>query len=158
MAVFDADSSFAVIFGVAHYEAGSPFESMDWVGGNLTALKGILTDPDIVGFRDDPHHFRLRLNPTNNRLGKELFPFRSLPDIDTFLVYYCGHGVVAGGHYFITGTDAGESSIEKVRFEGFEDEFLRIKAQRKILILDSCFSARAITGKLADLNSFLEAN
>jgi hypothetical protein len=66
--------------------------------------------------------------------------------------------VIAAGDYYITGTDAGTSPLENLRFEGFEDEFLRIKAKRKILILDSCFSGKAITGKLADWNSILEAN
>jgi len=158
MAEFDPESSFAVIFGVARYEDKSLFDSMDWILNNLTALKDVLTDPDIVGFNYDQKHFRMLSNPRRSDIGKELFSFRLIPHIDTFLVYYCGHGVISEGTYYLTGTDAGASAIENLSFEGFENEFLRIKAKRKILILDSCFSGRAITGKLAESNSILEAN
>jgi hypothetical protein len=136
----------------------SLFPSMHWIANNLTALEAVLVNPDLIGFNKDPHHLRVRLNPTNVIIGRELYSFRSVPNIDTLLIYYCGHGDVSGGSYFLTGTDARESPFEKLPFERFEDEFLRIKAQRKILILDACYSGRALSDHLGESASILETN
>ena len=75
-----------------------------------------------------------------------------------YLSTYCGHGVVQSGRYFLTGSDAGRTSAQKLPFEEFERLFLQINAQRKILILDSCFSGRAISDHLTEESSILEAN
>ena len=49
MAAFDVDASFAMLFGVAQYDSTSSFDSMSWIAHNLTALKHVLTDPDLIG-------------------------------------------------------------------------------------------------------------
>jgi hypothetical protein len=89
MAAFDADSSFAVIFGVARYEAESVFDSMDWILGNLIALKDVLTDPDIVGFNYDHDHFRIRPNPKRSDIAKNYFSsegyYTSIPSSSTIV-------------------------------------------------------------------------
>src|SRR5215213_3352952 len=157
MPVFDPTLSVALLLGVGRYDRPELFDSMPWIENNLSALSNVLIDQDVLGF--NPTNVLIRPNPTNGSIAEELDILRERrPGLDTVLVYYCGHGVVEGGRYFLTGRDAGRTSAQKLAFEDFEAIFLRINARRKVLILDSCFSARAITGHLSSANSILEAN
>jgi hypothetical protein len=157
MPAFDASTSLAVLFGVANYERRDLFDSMPWVENNVVVLTELLTDPDLFGFAKD-RVFPV-IDPKNGAIAERLDQIREQQaGLDTLLVYYCGHGVVEGGRYFLTGSDAAKTAAQKLAFEEFEKIFLRINAQRKILILDSCFSGRAISGHLADANSILESN
>ena len=110
-------------------------ESMSWIQNNLTELRAILIDKDLVGFRDDDDHVQVKLNPTYGQLGDDLEEIRTKHiGIDTLLVYYCGHGVVQGGKYYLTGTNSSDSVAGKLSFDTFEDNFLAIRAKRKLLI------------------------
>jgi hypothetical protein len=156
MSVFDASNSFALLIGIATYEKPN-YESLPWVANNLKRLKSLLVDPYIFGFQVERVLDRIDL--TRGEIAEELESIRNKAlSLDTLLVYYCGHGVVSSGKYYITGRDAGDIPTWNLGFDEFENIFLRINAQRKILILDSCFSARAITGHLGDANSVLETN
>ena len=77
---------------------------MPWIANNLTELRTILVDQDLVGFQDDDDHVLVQLNPSHGQLGDDLDDIRKRhSNIDTLLVYYCGHGVVQAGNYFLTG-------------------------------------------------------
>jgi hypothetical protein len=152
---FDQSTSLAILFGVAEYRNKKLFEPMPWIENNLSALSKILSDSQIVGFT----RVLTKLNPSMGDIAEELDAIRSAgTQIDTLFIYYCGHGVVEAGEYFLTGIDAGATPVQKFPFDRFEKLFLRINAKRKILILDSCFSGRAISHSLADVNSVLEAS
>jgi Caspase domain len=158
MPAFDQSSSFAILFGVANYQNSRAYESMSWITNNLAELRAILIDKDLVGFRDHDDHVLVKIDPTYGQLGEDLEELRTKHlNIDTLLVYYCGHGVVQGGKYYLTGTNSSESVAGKLLFDTFEDIFLSIRAKRKLLVLDSCFSGRAVR-HLSDLSSILEVN
>jgi hypothetical protein len=152
---FDASKSFALLFGVATYARGDLFEPIPQVKNNLEALATILSDKNIFGF--ERQNIEALPDPTNGKIAEQLEKIRTrIPDLDTLFVYYCGHGVVQSGQFFLTGSDAGETIPQKLAFAAFEDIFVRVNAQRKILVLDSCFSGRAI-GLSAD-QSIIDAN
>lgn len=142
------DRSLALLFGVSVYDRGEEgYSSLcPRVDNNIDALEELLTK--YARFTE----VKKFINPERVDIISTLETFRpNEPYVDTLLVYYCGHGDVGGGNYYLTGRDSFPSAKSScLLFRDFEREFLRFPARKRILILDSCFSARAIDSTLAD--------
>lgn len=86
----------------------------------------------------------------------DFFRDESVSTSDTLLFYFSGHGVLDGyGGRFFANTDVSSTLPEKngVRFEMLNEQMGKSIADKKIAILDCCFSGGAVaslTGKSGD--------
>ncbi|WP_051386047.1 caspase, EACC1-associated type [Actinokineospora inagensis] len=72
---------------------------------------------------------------------------------DVLLVYYVGHGIVGRKHELylgMPGTDYEHPSFGSLPYDALRDRVLDSPAATKIVILDCCFSGRALGEPLAD--------
>ncbi|QRP49038.1 caspase family protein [Amycolatopsis sp. FDAARGOS 1241] len=112
---------------------------------NLTALLSVLTDPAIGG--------RLPGNCTTisdsndpGRLGVTLAESAAAAH-DTLVVYYAGHGLLdeRGELYLgLRGTNPDHPMFTSLPFEWVRRAILASPARNRVLLLDCCFSGRAI--------------
>lgn len=155
---FDPKNSVAVLFGVSKYpKGGDMYQPVQAAKYNIRDFEQLLRDPNIFGFEKVYAH----LDPKKSDILKALIALKESPDyLDTLLVYYCGHGVKEKGEYYITGKDLLHElpADTSIKFEVFEDLFLTIAAERRVLILDSCYSGAALGKSLGADIEFLDVN
>ena len=113
------------------------------VANNLSALADALTDPEILGLQRD--RIAILPNPSVVEMQKAVARTAQQAE-DGLIVYYAGHGLIAGGRLHLTARDSVEADIE---FSGVDIEKLReavrgSPARKRIVILDCCYSGRAV--------------
>lgn len=143
----DPAASRAVLIGVTTYE----HESMDplpAVANNLATLSSLFTDPDVWGLA--PEHCTTLLNPQSagevldavNRAAREAR--------EALVVYYAGHGLLDDrSELYLAMSDTDKSRIFRgVRYDDVRREVVgtALKCHSKVVILDCCFSGRALLG------------
>lgn len=113
------------------------------VENNLTDLARLLQDPSLLGLPEA--NVTILFDRSGADIATRMRRAADKAD-DTFIVYYAGHGIPSHRGFYLAGSDTTDSEAE---FNGLD--FLRVKqilqecpARRKILILDCCFSGRAI--------------
>jgi tetratricopeptide (TPR) repeat protein len=136
--------SWAMLFGSASY-TDSDLPGLPAVANNLHDFRGVLTDPDLGGLR--PEHCVVMADPSSlPTLGMELAHVARRAE-DTLIVYYAGHGLLdESGALFLA---LPETNPEHVVYTGLPLTWVRraiadSPARNRILILDCCFSGRAI--------------
>jgi tetratricopeptide (TPR) repeat protein len=147
----DTGASRAVLIG-AHQFADASLEALPGVANNVKELRRLLTADATWGLLDA--HCTAYLDPENpvevlaalNRAAREA--------TDTLLVYYAGHGLIDPDDdrrlYLATPqTCADDQWYLSLRYEDFRRAVTRSPARRKVVVLDCCFSGRAITGGMA---------
>ncbi|MEU5342088.1 MULTISPECIES: esterase-like activity of phytase family protein [unclassified Streptomyces] len=145
----DPARSTCVLIGVDAYTDLEPLRA---VANNLTRLKETLTDPDIWGVPAES--CQILSNPVTQQ--ELVGPVRkaALAAQDTLIVYYAGHGFIdpTDGALYLTlpGTERGEIDgavpYEWLR-RAIRDNGL---ARRRIVVLDCCYSGRALDGMSAE--------
>lgn len=152
----DRVRSRAVLIGAGTYEDGR-LPALPSVLNNLADLKAVLTDPHTGVF--DAEHCTVIENPADgNRVAMALNDIATTAD-DVLLIYYSGHGVIgAREHELYLGlstTDLDRPRYSALPFAWVRDELLDSRASTKVLILDCCFSGRAINDFMADHDSLV---
>ncbi|WP_051022380.1 caspase family protein [Nocardia pneumoniae] len=139
----DPHSSYALLIGTSTY---SSLTDLPAVRNNLEALAGILTDPALVGLR--PDHCIVVHDPVEVRtVYRTLLHYAKLEPTDTLLVYFAGHGRtdLRNDLYFaLADTATEELRVSALSFDIVRDLLTESRAKNKVLILDCCFSGRAI--------------
>ncbi|HTI26051.1 MAG TPA: molecular chaperone DnaK [Kutzneria sp.] len=140
----DLARSRAVLIGVARYRDDN-LHDLHGALGNVQDLADRLGDERTGSFRrdcvttvPDPEHAGL--------LG-EMVAAEARQAQDTFLVYYAGHGLLdAQGRLYLGLTTTNSESVfySAMPFDFIRQAFLNSPARNRILILDCCFSGRAI--------------
>ncbi|MET8163514.1 caspase family protein [Streptomyces sp. NPDC005329] len=143
-------SARAVLIGTAVY-ASPDLEEIPHSYRNIRGLAAVLTDARLSGFVsknvtyvDDPHKPEDIMEPITAAAAEAE---------DVLLVYYSGHGLLAGDnsdlHLSLTGSqpDAPWSSLP---FSYLATVVRQAKATTKIVILDCCYSGRAHSDLMAD--------
>lgn len=78
---------------------------------------------------------------------------------DVLFVYYAGHGILGSRrlelYLGLSETDPDRPQYSALPMDWVRDELLNSQASTKVLILDCCFSGRAIDGALADEESLV---
>ncbi|MFE1958890.1 caspase domain-containing protein [Streptomyces sp. NPDC059479] len=146
----DGASSRAVLIGTADYQSAE-LASIPAVRENLTGLRDVLTDPE-----------RGLLPAANCRvLGDGLSESGQvdMPAVgaalaaaaqeatDLLLVYYAGHGLLDKEgrlHLSLTGTDPDTVGFSAIPVDLILSLVGRARAKARVLILDCCFSGRAV--------------
>lgn len=152
----DTDKTRAVLVGVSEFDTG--FSSIPPVKGNMEDFFQLLTDKKHIGL--SPENVAVSFNKTNTEIEELLLKTSRLPDTDTLIIYFAGHGyrtdvkklyLVARNtrkidDYILGGID----------FDFISNAILKSSAARqKIMILDACHSGIATQGKdnlLTDIN------
>ncbi len=141
------DSAYALLIGVGQ----SRFS--DWSlpvsVRDVEELRKVLVDPHRCGYHDDPRHVRVLTNEEATRaeivraidqLAKDA---AQIPD-STVLVYYSGHGwrqeTADGEHYYLIPHDVKPHELTDSALPAaeFVDGLRRIKAQRVLVMMDTC--------------------
>ena len=138
----DTGRSRAVLVGTGRYQVLSELGS---VHNNLSVLTRALRDERVWGLWsgncavvEDPASTRDILDPVAKAAREAT---------DTLLLYYAGHGLVDPKrgelHLTLTGSDP-ELMYTAVWYSLIRDLLLDSRARRKIVILDCCYSGRAL--------------
>lgn len=141
----DTSKSRVILIGTSDYEHEEDFPRLPAVHANLVGLENALTDPRVGVFAretvtvvdnpDSPVSLMRRLS----RVAREAE--------DTLLVYYAGHGAIGWDDgLFLT---VRESESQQITASGVSYEWVRSAirespARTRIVVLDCCFSGRAI--------------
>jgi len=137
----DPSTSRAVLIGVSRYTV---LEPLPGVANNLPALAAALTGP--ISWSLPAEHCVVVAEPATPR--DMLDPVREAADAaeDTVLVYFSGHGLMDGrGDLFFGLPDSVTGqSYTGVPYQLLRDVLADGAAQRHVIILDCCFSGRAL--------------
>ena len=147
----DPARSRAVLIGTASYTASEQLPAVRAIPNNVGDFRTLLVEGEPGAFTAE--HTRTILDPgTPRELGAPLLEAAREAE-DVLLVYYAGHGLI--GHerrdlYLgLTGADPEAPSFTAFPFDGVREAFLSSRARIRVLILDCCFSGRAISGGLS---------
>src|SRR5215472_2363986 len=140
----DPAASAAVLIGTSTYQdpALSPLPG---VANNLADLAALLADDALWGLPAQRRSVLLDRADTADMMGS----LADLADqaLDAFIVYYSGHGVLARDGELLLSTPATNASRPKytaLPFGWVRDVIGYCRAARRIVILDCCFSGRAL--------------
>ncbi len=142
----DPTRSRAVLIGPSHFTAAGPdLPDIPAVEANLTALRQVLTSPDTGVLR--PESCRVLIDSTSvDEVGTALSDLTATAT-DLLLVYYAGHGLVdARGrlHLALAHTHPCRARWTALPVELLREEIATSAAATRVLVLDCCFSGRAI--------------
>lgn len=134
-----------ILIGTAAHTSESGLPDLPAVSNNLTDLAAALVDLDY-GLPGAPQPRVIR-NPENpHDLGVLVTELASEAE-DLLLVYYAGHGLLdARGNLYLAlpGTRKTMLRYTAFPFEGLREAIVDSPAKNRVLILDCCYSGRAI--------------
>jgi hypothetical protein len=135
-----------VLIGTSRYETLAGLPSVE---ENLMALAEALCAGQVWGLPEQ--HVAIVADPSVP--ADMLDPVVRAADdaTDTMVLYYAGHGLIdprGDLHLALVGSDP-QRSYTAVRYDHIRDALLASRAARRIVILDCCYSGRAL-GMMAD--------
>lgn len=117
---------------------------------NLNSLSQIFADKQIIGISES--NITQILDESAPDKVLERLAQISRKTEDTLIVYYAGHGLIGRtpgleGKLLLAvkNTTDGDAAFNSIHFEDFWSAILVSQAPKKILIVDCCFSGRAIS-------------
>nr|WSW42637.1 caspase family protein [Streptomyces sp. NBC_01001] len=133
----------AVLFGVHDFRQLPP---LDGVRHNVPALRELLTSDDVGGLAEEdcivvPH------DGTQQQMLDALHDAAEEAG-DLLLVYYAGHGHFGGrdrSFFLATQDSSGHRPYHSVKYNDIRDLVSGSAAQRKVVVIDCCFSGRALS-------------
>jgi Caspase domain len=140
----DPQASAAVLIGASTYRHPG-LDALPAVANNVADLSAVLTDLAFWGL--PPDRSSVVLDQADyaeviNALVEQADRAR-----DTFLVYFSGHGLVTPEGELVLATPATDPAFPKytaLPYAWIRDVVGRCRATRRIVILDCCFSGRAL--------------
>ncbi|WP_262057554.1 caspase family protein [Streptomyces sp. STR69] len=147
MAQPDPSAARVLIVGVGDY---SHLEPLPAVANNVRRLAELLLDPGLWGLADE--HCRVLLNPTSEREILEAVHQMASEAEGTFLFYFAGHGLPEppDGLHLALPDASMEHLYRALAYDRLRSLILSVcKALHKVVILDTCFSGRALKGVMA---------
>ncbi|WP_113702073.1 caspase, EACC1-associated type [Nonomuraea lactucae] len=146
----DHARSRAILIGVSAYD-DQAFRPLPAAANSLEGLRRVLTDPALGGWPEERITFirdpadAAGLVRTLRRLARDT--------TDVLLVYFVGHGIILqNGHLCLplTGTDEGDPDVTGLEYERLRQALLDSPARVKVVILDCCYSGRAVQALSAE--------
>jgi tetratricopeptide (TPR) repeat protein len=138
------DQSWAMLVGTMSH-ANESLPDLPGVAGNLADFHTVLTDPGLGGLRS-AHCSVVVDPPLPGALGVQLAN-AARRAADTLIVYYAGHGLLDDrGNLFLALSDTNPDHVDftALPLAWIRRAFAESPARNRILILDCCFSGRAI--------------
>lgn len=145
----DPAASQALLIGVHGYES---LPALPAVERNLAGLTRAFTDRDLWGL--PPSHCTALSQPSSAQDVLDTLNRVALRATDTLVVYYAGHGLIDPYseelYLALPGSDQ-ERLYSALPFEWMRRAVLdpRIGARHKVVILDCCYSGRALVGGMS---------
>ncbi|MBT1188693.1 hypothetical protein HET69_33105 [Streptomyces sp. CJ_13] len=125
---------------------GKPWQDSALRGeGGRHALHRALTHPRHGLLTSE--HCRVLTDPGDQRAAGAALGWAVREAGDMLLVYYAGHGLLDEDgrlHLALTGTDPARPGFTSVPLELVQRDLARARANSRILLLDCCFSGRAV--------------
>jgi uncharacterized caspase-like protein len=147
----DPARSRAVLIGASHFTIGPDQPNIPAVQANLTALRQALTSAETGVLRRE--FCRVLVDPTNtDDVGAALSEMAATAT-DLLLVYYAGHGLVDDRgrlHLALAHTHPHRARWTAFPLELLCEEIANSTATTRVLVLDCCFSGRAIEAMADD--------
>ncbi|GAA3199224.1 caspase family protein [Dactylosporangium siamense] len=142
----DPLKSRAVLIGTASYEH---LEDLPSVANNLSDMRAALTDPELWGL--SPAHCQVLADPEEPRLVLEAISAAAQAATDALVVYFTGHGLLMGLELFLglrpSRTGQRHSAVP---YDEIRHEVVDATCYNKVVILDCCYSGRALKGHMTD--------
>ncbi|MFC7615521.1 caspase family protein [Actinokineospora soli] len=122
------------------------------VAENVVSLIDVFTDPGLGGFT--PEHCVAAPEGTGTAEIGELLGRAAEEAKDLLLFYYSGHGLLGPRrrelYLSLAGTVRARPAFTALPYDAVRDAFLGSGARNRVVIIDSCFSGRAIGVTLGD--------
>jgi hypothetical protein len=146
----DPDKSRVVLVGTPFYR-DPDLQDLPGVANNISDLAAVLTDPELGGL--DPAHCAVAPPDADQAGIGGLLTEAADQAEDMLLFYYAGHGLLGPTlrrelHLGLAGSRIGRQvPFSSLKFSTVHDAWLDSPAKNKIVILDCCFSGRALLGQ-----------
>ncbi|MET9083870.1 caspase family protein [Streptomyces sp. NPDC004237] len=140
----EPSASRAVIVGVQGYQHLEPLPA---VANNVRRMAELLCDPDLWGLPAE--NCTVLLDPTSDREVLEAVHAAASQAQDGFLLYFAGHGLPEqpDGLQLALPDTTSEHLFRALSYDRLRSVILRYcTALHKVVILDTCFSGRALKG------------
>ena len=148
MRLADVALSRAVLIGASTYSA---LPHLPAVRQNLVDLRRLFTDPTIWGLPES--HCTVLSDEDSNVTILDAIHDAAEQATDTLLVYYAGHGLLdqqMNLHLALPQTEP-QRLYRAIQYELIRHELRNaVRCPSKVVILDCCFSGRAIAGRMGD--------
>ncbi|MER5521290.1 tetratricopeptide repeat protein [Streptomyces sp. NPDC002763] len=146
----DPHRSRVVLIGASRY-SDPALPDLPAVGRTVTDLAGLLTEPS---YRLVPEsHCTVLLDDGDLRTVGDRLRSAVAEAEDLLLVYYAGHGLVAGRRHalYLALPDSRWEAPEfnSLEYDKLRDAVLDSPAETKVVVLDCCFSGRAVGDSLS---------
>ena len=143
----DTDRTRAVLIGTGEFDNGFP--AIPPVKGNMEDFFNLLTDKTHIGLPQQ--NVTVAFNKTNTEIEELLLQTSRLPDTETLIIYFAGHGYRTDIKklYLIA---RNTRKIDDYILGGIDFDFISnavlkpSTARQKIMILDACHSGIATQG------------
>ncbi|MFD8200406.1 trypsin-like peptidase domain-containing protein [Streptomyces sp. NPDC059701] len=147
-AISRTDASNVVLIGCHRFTA---LEDLPAVANNLTSLRDLLADPSVWGVPEDRIEVLAQLPRSDDIL--DAVERAAASAVDTLVVYYAGHGLIdplTGELYLaLAGSSKGSHRVRSaLRFDDLRRAIHSSRAEKKVVLIDCCFSARALVGAM----------
>ncbi|MFJ9916834.1 caspase family protein [Actinacidiphila glaucinigra] len=139
----NATTSRAVFFSVSEYCELPPLKG---VAHNVPALRELLTSDDVGGLTEE----ECLVVPEDSTCLDVLDALQKAAQeaTDLLLFYYAGHGHFGGpdrSFLLATRDSGGQRAHHSVNYDEVRDLVSKSRAQRKVVVIDCCFSGRALS-------------
>ncbi|MFE4801690.1 caspase domain-containing protein [Streptomyces sp. NPDC056708] len=148
--VIDPARSRIVMVGPAYYE-DPQLENVPAIANNISDLAQVLTNEKLGGF--NPFHCIAVPSAAGVAQVGDVLVRAAEEAEDLLLFYYSGHGLLGPRrrelYLSLAATRHDQLAFTAVPFEAVRDACLQSRATSRVVILDSCYSGRAIGDTLA---------
>jgi hypothetical protein len=138
------DGTRAVLIGASRYVSPS-LPDLPSVSNNIVALAGLLRSPEVLGL--GASQLAVIDEPASPRAVDEAVRSAAGEATDTLIVYFAGHGLIEGhtGELHLAVTDSDRSAVHSTAVPyGWIRNAVLDGPSRRVVILDCCFSGRAL--------------
>jgi len=147
-------ASRAILVGVSDFKGDPSLTPIPAARNNLTDMAKVLTDSRLLGLSAE-HCVVIPDPPSAEDVTRPILRLAEEAQ-DTLIFYYAGHGLI-DDHDAALVLAVGNTVAREAQFSGLSYDLLRsairrVRARRIIVILDCCFSGRAIAA-MADIES-----
>jgi Caspase domain len=161
MLTVNPEKTQAILIGASSFPNDNKLCPLPGVVNNINDLASLFQDTQLVGIPS--HNITIILDEENpSTVGSKLAQKAKLA-VDTLIVYYAGHGLIGRSGNASTKlllavglTTLDNAEFNSLSFETVSSAIESSSAKKKILIVDSCFSGRALP-KMSDYSSYLKS-
>ncbi len=150
------ERTYAILIGISEYDDKMSFSIIPPVAGNVSEMYRVLNDKRLVGLPIS--NIYTLYNETSIGIIKKLSEVSRLPNIETLIIYFSGHGQNNGKNQLsLIARDThniDERLHNAIAYEDIERLIKTSPAPQKIVILDACHSGLAAQGTNANSYDF----